>query len=85
MHWGEIMFEETAKGGTESALLQGEKTFGGVLTIYFALLQMGRITGRSYWCGFFPDFLRVKALPLSSFKFYNIFWFYKIFDRSKAF
>lgn len=48
MHWGEIVFEETAKGGTESALLQGEKTFGGVLTIYFTLLQMGRITGRSY-------------------------------------
>lgn len=38
------MFEETGKGGTMSALLQGRKTFGGLLTIYFTLLQMRRIT-----------------------------------------
>lgn len=78
------MFEEIAKGGTVSALLQGS-TFGGLLTIYFTLLQMGRIADWSYLCDFFPDFLNVTTSPLSSFKFYNIFWCYKIFDRRKAF
>lgn len=29
------MFEETAKGGTMSVLLQGRKTFGGLLAIHF--------------------------------------------------